>query len=102
MSNTNSIKNSYFITNDIKSMGKIFKNDIKKKNKALLGKKMDYEYNQYQNTRINSPPVKNKNKFNNNANHKINNLNCGNKEFGLNKKIHSGSINHFERHKNKK
>ena len=106
MSNTNSIKNSYFITNDIKSMGKIFKNDVKKRSKALLGKKMDiqmnYEYNQYQNTRINSPPVKNKNKFNNNINHKINNLNSGNKDFGLNKKNNSGSINHFDRQKNKK
>ena len=87
-------------------MGKIFKNDVKKRSKALLGKKMDiqmnYEYNQYQNTRINSPPVKNKNKFNNNINHKINNLNCGNKDFGLNKKNNSGSINHFDRQKNKK
>ena len=112
VSNSNTlIKNSYFFTNDIKSMGKFFKNDIQKRNKALLAKKIDvqmnYESNQYQNIRVNSPSGRNsnKNKFNNN-NNQINNQNYGNsnntRDVSLNKKYYSCSINPVDRHKTKK
>ena len=111
VSNSNTlIKNSYFFTNDIKSMGKFFKNDIQKRNKALLAKKIDvqmnYESNQYQNLRVNSPSGRtNKNKFNNN-NNQTNNQNYGNsnntRDVNLNKKYHSSSINPVDRHKSKK
>jgi hypothetical protein len=104
MSNTNTIKNPYFFTNDIKSMGKFFKNDIQKRNKALLGRKIEqvnYDVIQFpNNNKINSPSVKcgSKNKIYNNhySNNKI--VNFGN----LNKKHHSCSINPIERIKNKK
>jgi hypothetical protein len=109
MSNTNTIKNPYFFTNDIKSMGKFFKNDIQKRNKALLAKKIDvqmnYESGQYQNIRINSPSGRSnnniKNKFNNN-NIIMNKLNQNRDASLNNKKYHSSSINPIDKHKNKK
>ena len=109
MSNTNTIKNPYFFTNDIKSMGKFFKNDIQKRNKALLAKKIDvqmnYESGQYQNIRINSPSGRSnnniKNKFNNN-NIIMNKVNQNRDASLNNKKYHSSSINPIDKHKNKK
>ena len=103
-SNSNNIKNQYFFTNDLKSIGKFFKNDIQKRNKALLGRKIEqvnYDIIQFpNNNKINSPSVKcgSKNKIYNNyyLNNKI--ANFGN----LNKKHHSCSINPIERIKNKK
>ena len=68
---------------------------------------MNYESNQYQNLRVNSPSGRtiNKNKFNNN-NNQNNNPNYGNlsntRDVSLNKKYHSCSINPVDRHKTKK
>ena len=95
------IKNTYFSTNDIKSMKFFHKNEIQKKgSKTLIGKKSDNQINfENQNYRVKSPlknAINNKNNVNgftkspkiNNNNNNTSIYNNGNNNFQKEKKYH--------------
>ena len=86
--NSSNIKNPFFSTNDIKSMKIFNKNEIKKGNKTLIGKKNDNNFGnvdiqQLQNSRIKSPSFKNSINTKNNNNNGFN-TKSPKKSFNLN------------------